>query len=68
MKKPTDKGSCMIVWDKTESLLKGKNILATQNTYKEVKFGDSELVKLEEESNRIFKEIYFTRGIQILLI
>lgn len=41
MIKPTDKGSCMVVWDKTENLLEAENNLSDSNTYKEVKFGDN---------------------------
>ena len=56
MIKPADKSSCMVVWDKTDYLLEVKKHLSESNTYKEVKFGNIELVKLMKHSNRMFKK------------
>ena len=55
--KPADKGFCVVVWDRKDFLLEVEKHLSDSKTYKEVKFGDNELVKLVEESNRMFKKL-----------
>ena len=55
--KPADKGSCVVVWDRTDYLLEAEKHLSDSSTYKEVKFGDKELLKLVEESNKMFKRL-----------
>ena len=37
--KPADKGSCVVVWDRTDYLLEAEKDLSNSSTYKEVKFG-----------------------------
>ena len=56
--KPGYKGSGVVVWDRTDYLLGMEKHLSDSNTYKEVKFGDNELVKLVDESNRMFKKLF----------
>ena len=53
---PTDKGSFVIVWDRADYLAEAENHLSDSSTYKEVKFGEEELVKLVEQSNNMFKQ------------
>ena len=53
--KPADKGSCVVVWDKLDYLAEAENHLKDNNTYKDVKCEDDDLVKLVEKSNKIFK-------------
>ena len=36
--KPADKGSCVVVWDRTDYLLEPEKDLSDSSTYKEVKF------------------------------
>ena len=55
--KPADKGSCVVVWDRTDYLLEAEKHLSDSSTYKEVKFGDKKLLKLVEESNKIFRRL-----------
>ena len=55
--KPADKGSCVVVWDKLDYLAEAENHLRDKNTYKDVKFGDDDLVKLVEQSNKMFKQL-----------
>ena len=54
--KPANKG-CVVVQDRTDYLLEVEKHLNDSNTYKEVKFSDNELVKLVQESNRMFKRL-----------
>ena len=55
--KPADKGSCVVVWDRADYLLKAEKYLSDLSTYKEVKFADRELFKLVEESNEMFRRL-----------
>ena len=55
--KPADKGSIVVLWDKVDYLAEAENHLSGSSTYKEVKFGEEELVKLVEQSNRMFKQL-----------
>ena len=55
--KPVDKGSCVVVWDRTDYLLEVEKHLSDSSTYKEVKFGDKELFTLVEESNKMFRRL-----------
>ena len=45
---PADKGSCVAVWDTLDYLAEAENHLEDNNTYRDVKFGDDDLVKLVE--------------------
>ena len=55
--KPTNKRSCLAVWDRADYLAEAENHLSDRSTYREVKFGEEELVKLLEQSNRVFKQL-----------
>ena len=55
--KPEDKGSCVVGWGRTDYLVEAENHLSDSSTYKEAKFGEKELVKLVEQSNRMFKQL-----------
>ena len=57
MIKPADKGSYVVFWDRTDYLLEAEKHLSDSSTYKEVTFGDTELVKLLEERNRTFRRL-----------
>ena len=46
--KPADKGSCVVVWDRTDDLLEAEKHLSDPSTYKEVKFADKEPFKFVE--------------------
>ena len=54
--KLADKGSCLVLWDRADYLTEAENQLSSNSTYKEVKFGEEELVKVAEQSNRMFKQ------------
>ena len=55
--KPADKGSYVFVWERTDYLLEAEKYLSDSRTYKEVKFGDKELLKSVEESNKMFRKL-----------
>ena len=52
---PPDKGSCVIIWNRKDYLDEMENDLKDTFTYKEVKFSDECLVKLVDESYRMYK-------------
>ena len=55
--KPVNKGSCVVVWDTKVGLAEDENHLTGTFTYK-VWFSDAGLVKLVDESNRMFKKVF----------
>ena len=55
--KPADKGSCVVGWGRSDYLVEAENHLSDSSTYKGAKFGKKELVKLVEQSNRMFKQL-----------
>ena len=59
--KPADKGSCVVAWDRTGYLIEVEKHLNDSNTYKEVNFGDNELVELVEESNNIIFKRFLSK-------
>ena len=61
--KPADKGSCVVVWDKFGYLAETETHLKDNNTYKDIKFGDDDLVKLVEKSNKVFKQLLFKQNV-----
>ena len=63
VKKPADKGSCVVVWDKLDYLAEAENHLKENNTYQDVKFGEDDLVKLVEKSNQMFKQFLSKQNI-----
>ena len=55
--KPVDKGSCLVVWDKIDYLTEVENHLSDNSYYKDVNFGDDDLIKLVEQSKKkIFRK------------
>ena len=61
--KPADKGFCVVILDRTDYLIEAKKDLSNSNTYKEVKFDDNELVKLDEVSNTLLKRLLLKKYI-----
>ena len=61
--KPAYKGSCVVVWDKLDYLAEAENHLKYNNTYKDVKFGDDDLIKLVEKCNKMFKQLLSKQNI-----
>ena len=61
--KPADKGSCVVVWDKIDYLAEAENHLSDNSTYRDIKFGDDDLVKLVEQSNKIFRKLLSKQNI-----
>ena len=61
--KPANKGSYEIVWDRADFLGKAENHLSVSSTYKEVKVREEELVKLVEQSNKMFKQLLSEKSV-----
>ena len=56
--KPSDKGSCIAVWDCKDYLAEGYKQLSNSSTYVEVKnYKEKLLVDLTEKNNKIFKKL-----------
>ena len=56
--KPSDKGSCIAVWDYKDYLAEGYKQLSNSSTYVEVKnYKEKLLVDLTEKNNKIFKKL-----------
>ena len=54
--KPTDKGSCVAVWDREDYLAEGYKQLSDTSTYAEVKEYNYRLLsQFTEKSNKCFK-------------
>ena len=51
------------MWDRLDYLVEAENYLKDSNTYKDVKFGDDDLVKLVEQSNKMFKQLLSKQNI-----
>ena len=62
--KSAGKGSCVVVWDTfILRLAEAENHLKDNNTYKDVKVGDDDLVKLVEKRNKMFKQLLSKQNI-----
>ena len=61
--KPADKGSCVVVLDKLDYLAEAENHLNDSSTYQNAKFGDDDLVKLVEQSNKMFQKLLSKQNI-----
>ena len=61
--KPAHKGFWVVVWDRLDYFAEAKNYHKDDNTYKDVKFGEDDLVKLVEESNKLFKQLFLKQNI-----
>ena len=53
--KPTDKGSCVMVWDRKDYLAEADSQLKDNETYESSSFKEADLVKLVGKSNSIFQ-------------
>ena len=53
--KPADIGSCVVEQDELDHLAEAENHVKDNKTYNDNKFGEDNLVKLLEESNKIFQ-------------
>ena len=56
--KGDDKGSSVLVWDRSDYLHKASRQLQDQNIYENGKFNENILTDLVEKSNMIFKRLY----------
>ena len=54
---PTDKGSCVVGWDREYYLAEAGRQLKDNETYESSSFKDAPLVKLVEKSNSIFQSL-----------
>ena len=61
--KSADKGSCVVVWDRSDYLEEGRKQLEDRNTYEEVKFDSNDLSGLVRKSNEIFRKLYSRKTI-----
>ena len=59
--KPTDKGSCVVVWDWEDFLAEADRQLQDNDIYKSSSFKDAVSVKLVEKSNRFFQSLNLRR-------
>ena len=57
MIKRADKGSCVVIWDKSDYVKEAEIELSNQNVYKSVEFKDKILTELVEKSNHFFKSL-----------
>ena len=55
--KGADKGSSVVVWDRSDYLHEASRQLQDQNLYENVKFNENILTELVEKSNKIFKRL-----------
>ena len=55
--KGADKGSSVVVWDRSDHLHEASRQLQDQNIYKNVKFNENILTDLVAKSNKIFKRL-----------
>ena len=55
--KKADKGSCVVVWDKSNYLMEVAKQLKDRKVYEEVRFSENILTNIVKKSNVIFKNI-----------
>ena len=53
--KKTDKGSCVVVWDREDYIAEAEKQLGEKNIYKDTDFKEKTLQELIETSNSLFK-------------
>ena len=61
--KPADKGSFVVLWDKLDYLAEAENHLNDNNAYEDVKFRENYLIRLVDQSNKIFKKLLSKQNI-----
>ena len=55
--KKADKGSAVVVWDKTDYVIEAEKQLKDTKVYKQVDFKEKLLCELVDKSNSFFKEL-----------
>ena len=55
--KKADKGSCIVVWDRSNSTREAEKQLKDQNVYRNVDLKDKTLSQLVDCSNRFFRNL-----------
>ena len=55
--KPTDKGSCIVLWDREDYLAEAEKQLQDVDIYEDTDFMESDLVKLVETSKNTFQSL-----------
>ena len=55
--KPADNRPYLLVWDRADDLAEAADLLSDSSTYKEVMFGEEEIVRFLKESNGMFKKL-----------
>ena len=55
--KPSDKGSCAVLWDREDYLAEAEKQLQDVEIYEDTDFKESDLVKLIEKSHTIFQSL-----------
>ena len=53
--KKADKGSCVVVWDRSDYIAEAEKQLSDQNVYRDVGFKDKILQDLADSSNKLFQ-------------
>ena len=55
--KPADKGSTVVVWDRTDYLKKAERQLSDEKTDEEIRITEKDQVELVEKSNNLFSNL-----------
>ena len=55
--KPADKGSAVVVWDRTDYLKEAERQLSDDKTYEEIRITEKDQVELVEKSNNLFSNL-----------
>ena len=55
--KKADKGSCVVMWDRTNYLLEAENEFNDTSIYKSIEFKEKVLADLPESSNKMFWDL-----------
>ena len=55
--KPADKGSAVVVWDRTDYLKEAERQLSDEKTYEENRITEKDQVELVEKSNNLFSNL-----------
>ena len=55
--KPADKGSVVVVWDRTDHLEEEERQLSVEKTYEEIRITEKDQVELVEKSNNLFSNL-----------
>ena len=55
--KKTDKGSCVVIWDRLHYIMEAEKQLSDKTIYKDVTFNKNIIPNLTEKSNTIFENL-----------